>query len=73
LLNPPLGQGAFGEVRKAIHIESGHERAVKLIYKEKSNPFEIASIKNEVFMLFLLKKLLKNHFQKTKIVIRSLY
>ena len=48
LITPPLGQGAFGEVRKAIHKSSGLERAVKIIYKDKSDPVELAKIKDEV-------------------------
>jgi calcium-dependent protein kinase len=52
LLNPPLGQGAFGEVRKAIHKSSGLERAVKIIYKDKSDPAELAKIKDEVSPIF---------------------
>jgi hypothetical protein len=44
----PLGQGAFGEVRKAIHLSTGLERAVKIIYKAKSDPQEIMKIKKEV-------------------------
>ena len=43
LLNPPLGKGyyylikiigGFGEVRKAIHRETGLQRAVKIISKD---------------------------------------
>ena len=53
LITPPLGQGAFGEVRKAIHKSSGLERAVKIIYKDKSDPVELAKIKDEVrFIIF---------------------
>lgn len=48
LISPPLGQGAFGEVRKAIHRASGLERAVKIIYKDKSDPVELAKIIDEV-------------------------
>lgn len=48
LISPPLGQGAFGEVRKAIHRASGLERAVKIIYKDKSDPAELAKIIDEV-------------------------
>ena len=48
LITPPLGQGAFGEVRKAIHLNTGLERAVKIIYKDKSDPVELAKIKDEV-------------------------
>jgi calcium-dependent protein kinase len=35
LINPALGSGAFGEVRKAIHKTSGLTRAIKIITKEK--------------------------------------
>ena len=52
LITPPLGQGAFGEVRKAIHKASGLERAVKIIYKDKSDPVELAKIKDEVRLNF---------------------
>lgn len=48
LISPPLGAGAFGEVRKAIHRASGLERAVKIIYKDKSDPVELAKIIDEV-------------------------
>jgi calcium-dependent protein kinase len=53
LITPPLGQGAFGEVRKAIHKSSGLERAVKIIYKDKSDPVELAKIKDEVSLIFV--------------------
>lgn len=52
LISPPLGQGAFGEVRKAIHKSSGLERAVKIIYKDKSDPAELAKVKDEVKIYF---------------------
>lgn len=32
-MNPPLGKGAYGEVRKAVHKVSGVVRAVKIINK----------------------------------------
>ena len=48
LLTPPLGQGAFGEVRQAIHLSTGLKRAVKIIYKDKSDPVELEKIKDEV-------------------------
>lgn len=34
LLDPPLGTGAFGEVRKGIHKGTGMARAVKIIDKK---------------------------------------
>ena len=48
LLNPPLGKGqysklslgAYGEVRKAIHKQSGMMRAVKIIHKAQTNKEE---------------------------------
>lgn len=57
LISPPLGTGAFGEVRKAIHRASGLERAVKIIYKDKSDPVELAKIIDEVieFNLTILR------------------
>jgi hypothetical protein len=48
LISPAIGQGAYGEVRRAIHKASFLERAVKIIYKDKSNPVELAKIKDEV-------------------------
>jgi calcium-dependent protein kinase len=41
LINPPLGAGAFGEVRKAVHKASGVERAIKIIYKAKAGASEL--------------------------------
>lgn len=48
LLYPPLGQGAFGEVRKAIHLKSKLQRAVKILIKDNADPHEIVQIKEEV-------------------------
>ena len=36
--SPPLGRGAFGEVRKAIHKRTSIVRAIKIIYKEQKTP-----------------------------------
>lgn len=54
LINPPLGAGAFGEVRKAIHKASGIERAIKIIYKAKADPEELSKIKSEVTIIFFI-------------------
>lgn len=29
-----LGRGAFGEVRRVVHIETGEQRAVKVLMKQ---------------------------------------
>ncbi len=58
LISPPLGEGAFGEVRKAIHKATGLERAVKIIRKTSSTPAELEAIKDEVrskICIFLFK------------------
>jgi len=51
VLSPPLGRGAFGEVRKAIHKSTSIVRAIKIIYKESSTPNELKRISNEVDIL----------------------
>jgi len=51
LFNPPLGKGAFGEVRKAIHKATGIQRAVKIIRKNTTNEEEKKRLINEVEML----------------------
>lgn len=51
VLHPPLGRGAFGEVRKAIHKSTSIVRAIKIIYKENSAPQELKRITNEVEIL----------------------
>lgn len=48
VLSPPLGRGAFGEVRHAIHRESGIGRAIKIVFKESSKPEDLARIVKEV-------------------------
>lgn len=47
----PLGQGAFGEVRKAYHINSKQDRAIKIIYKEDCSEDEKQKIFREVEIL----------------------
>lgn len=54
-MNPPMGKGAFGEVRKAIHKASGIERAVKIINKKALDHEELGKIKDEVFKSKFLK------------------
>lgn len=49
-----LGKGGFGEVRKAVHKQSGIKRAVKLIKKVDLDEEEKERLINEVE---LLKKL----------------
>ena len=51
LISPPLGKGAFGEVRKAIHKGTGIARAIKLILKNKTNQNEREKLLNEVEIL----------------------
>ena len=48
LVEPPLGEGAFGKVMKAVHRASGLERAVKIIEKGRSTPEMVEQIKDEV-------------------------
>ncbi|KAM3146719.1 Protein kinase domain containing protein [Paramecium bursaria] len=51
LLKPPLGKGAFGEVRKAVHKLTNQSRAIKIISKEKAGNHEIQKLKEEVEIL----------------------
>jgi serine/threonine protein kinase len=51
ILWPPLGQGAFGEVRKCIQRETGHVRAVKIIFKDNATEEELKRILREVEIL----------------------
>lgn len=46
-----VGKGAFGEVRKALHLESGEFRAVKIVYKQECSPEEQKKILKEVDIL----------------------
>ena len=61
LLEPPLGTGAFGEVRKAVHRGTGMSRAVKIIDKKMANADEIEKLINEVEVM---KKLDHPHIVK---------
>ncbi|CAD8110074.1 unnamed protein product [Paramecium sonneborni] len=51
LLNPPLGSGAYGEVRKGIHKQTGIMRAVKIIHKSQTTKEEQERLMNEVQIL----------------------
>lgn len=47
----PLGSGAFGEVRKAVHKSSGDVRAIKMIYKTQVSSIEQKKIMKEIEIL----------------------
>jgi len=51
LVNPPIGKGSFGEVRKAIHKKTNVTRAVKIIHKAVATPEEQERLTNEVNIL----------------------
>lgn len=51
LISPPLGSGAFGEVRKAVHKASGLSRAVKIISKSATSEEDHERLVNEVEIL----------------------
>lgn len=46
-----LGSGAFGEVRKCIHIASEQVRAVKTLKKDKINDEERKRMEVEIYIL----------------------
>ena len=50
-LDPPLGKGSYGEVKKAIHKKTGILRAIKTIKKDSTDPEEQQRILNEVELL----------------------
>jgi calcium-dependent protein kinase len=51
LLNPPIGKGAFGIVRRGIHKKSGLQRAVKITPKEKVSKKHEQKLLNEINIL----------------------
>lgn len=51
LLNPPIGKGGFGIVRRGIHKKSGLQRAVKIIPKEKVSETHQKRLLNEINIL----------------------
>ena len=46
-----LGAGAYGEVRRVVHIETGEQRAVKVISKQNLNEVEMNTLYNEINIL----------------------
>jgi calcium-dependent protein kinase len=46
-----LGRGAYGEVRKALHISTNEMRAIKIIYKKECSSNDQESIFREVAIL----------------------
>jgi calcium-dependent protein kinase len=46
-----LGSGAFGEVRKCVHIRQKTKRAVKVILKDSVDPSEIDRLHSEINIL----------------------
>lgn len=53
VLSPALGRGAFGEVRKAVHRETGHYRAIKIVFKNANTEEDIKRMLEEVTCLIL--------------------
>lgn len=51
ILRPIIGKGAFGEVRKAIHRQTGLVRAIKVIRKVDSSEAYKQKLLNEVNIL----------------------
>ena len=50
-MSPPLGKGAYGEVRKAKHIKSDIIRAVKILTKKKCDAEEQKKFLDEIKIL----------------------
>jgi calcium-dependent protein kinase len=48
ILSPPLGRGAYGEVRKAIHLKTGEHRAIKMLLLQEVNSQSKRKLINEV-------------------------
>ena len=51
ILPAVLGRGAYGEVRKAIHLATNESRAVKIIYKQDCNTEDQQKIFKEINVL----------------------
>jgi calcium-dependent protein kinase len=48
ILSPALGRGAYGEVRKAIHLKTGEARAIKMLLLQGVNTQSKRKLINEV-------------------------
>lgn len=48
---PPLGKGAIGELREAIHSSLGEKRIIKVLFSDKLGPEEINQISEELNMM----------------------
>jgi calcium-dependent protein kinase len=51
LLNPPIGKGAYGEVRKGLHRVTEVIRAIKIISKNHTSAEDHEKLKQEVEIL----------------------
>jgi len=54
LLSPPIGKGAFGEVRRAIHLQTNVTRAVKIIKKSLTSKEQQEVLINEFNILKMI-------------------
>lgn len=68
LLSPPIGSGGFGEVRRAIHLQTNVTRAVKIIKKSRTCKEQQERLINEVN---ILKKIVKKSEQSNKLFLGS--
>ena len=51
MYNPPIGSGAYGEVRKALHLKSNKMRAIKILNKNAFTSVDKTHILKEIKML----------------------
>lgn len=67
-LSPPLGSGAFGEVRRAKYRATGELRAVKILKKAAQSEKDRERLNNEVNILKALVNLRKTSFGLEKLI-----